>query len=875
MKKTVFPIILFIFCVATYLNANAQSSEAEEKGQKWLDRWVEFESQRLAPNGEAYEPQVFLAEAVREASRKNLTQSKTSAMSNWVPIGPMTKPPGGFHSLLHGMGRINTMAFHPSDSNTFWVGVAQGGVWKTVDGGQSWTPLTDDLPILRISDIAVDPTDPDIIYISVGDYAYMGVGLDLDDRKRHSHYGLGVYKTTDGGLSWNPTGLTFDQVQRNESLIRRVFVNPSNNQELLAGGISGIYRSSDGGQNWSTVNDSLIWDMVSVPGNTNSIYAASGYVKNLDDGSAAILKSVDFGNTWTALNTGIPLTNQVQRIKLAIAPSDTSYVYALSCNMTRGFYGLYRSTDAGSTWVQRSNSPNILTWSSSGSGSNGQGTYDLSIMVDANDKEKIYTGGINMWGSADGGQTWDGASYWTDLYGPSIHADHHYYTYNPLNQTYYACHDGGVSKTKQINIDGWSFVQGGNNWSTNWTDLMDMQITSFYRMGVSANNPGYYIAGAQDNSTYYKTPAGWRNLIGGDGMDCLIHPTNPSTLYGSAQYGYLVRSTDGGVSFSYLSSDMDQAGEQGAWTTPIIMDEANPNTLYTGFGNVWQTIDGGDFWFKLSNFPDMGNQNYPSPIVALANKGSHIYAASRIYHSENEPSKFWASADGGTNWSNRTAGLPDSLFFTSVDAYGSGSTVFVGVGGFQSGAKIYKSIDAGTTWQNISLNLPNVPVNSVKALTVGAMNTIFAGTDVGVYYHNDTMSGWQPYGIGLPNVIVSDLEIDYAQGLLNVATFGRGLWEIDITPLMVGLNDDNLVANFDLKVYPNPVKDQIQFEISEIPSGKIELEIIDMMGRVVWKHELNENGVHSIANELPYGKYFLRIRNNGRSVSRSFISLRD
>jgi photosystem II stability/assembly factor-like uncharacterized protein len=864
---------LFLFLLFFFLSIQFSSSQDSNKKENWLNRWKEFEIQRLGSDGSPASPKIYLEEALKVSFKKDIAFNRSSGLNAWIPIGPSTKPTSVFHSLLVGMGRINTVAFHPSDSNIFWVGVAQGGVWKTMDGGQNWVPLTDNLPILRISDIAVNPGNPDIIYISVGDYAYLGVALDLDDRKRHTHYGLGVYKTIDGGLTWQATGLTFNQTDRDESLIRRVLIDPLDPNHLVAAGINGIFNSTNAGFSWTSVSDSLIWDLISDPSSNRNIYAATGFVKNLNQGTAGIMKSTDFGNTWTVLNTGIPGKNQVQRIKLAISPQDSNYVYALSCNMTRGFYGLYRSTDGGTSWSLRSQSPNILTWFSGGGGSSGQGTYDLSLIVEPTDKNRIYSGGINLWGSTDGGTTWDGASYWTDSYGPSIHADHHFYSYNPLNQTYYMCSDGGISKTRNIIIDGWNFVQSGNNWSTVWTDLSEMQITSFYRMGFSQNNPGYYVAGAQDNSTFYNTPVEWRNLIGGDGMDCLLHPNDPSIVYGSAQFGYLVKSTDGGVNFSYIAGDMDNSGEQSAWTTPIIMDNSNPNTLLTGFGNVWKTFDGGSNWTRLSNFPNMGTLGYPSPIVAIDFSGPSIFAASRIFHSNNEPSKMWVSTNNGTSWVNITSGLPDSLFFTGLDAVGAlGQIAYVSVGGFENGKKIYKTTDAGNNWQNISMNLPNVPVNVVKYLIGSQNSTVFAGTDIGVYMSNDTMNSWTLFGTGLPNVIVSDIEIDPVLQKLYVATFGRGLWEIDLSPLLTGNeNLSEFLKSLEVNLYPNPSEGALNLRIHGAEGENAKITIIDILGRERYKEEFLISEDLRFDPRLDYGKYFIRIEIKGGSLVKAFV----
>ncbi|MEM8908584.1 MAG: hypothetical protein AAGD05_12105, partial [Bacteroidota bacterium] len=228
----------------------SQNHDLEQtKGWKWHQRWLNEQVIRSNVRGEMpdHRPLFEAASALAASKAQQAAQRNTS----WMPVGPNVHPVVPNDDFFRGMGRINTIAFHPTDPNTFWVGVAQGGVWKTTNSGTSWLPLTDNLPILRISDIAVDPNDPDVMYISVGDYAYLGISLNTTGSKRHTHYGMGVFKTTDGGQNWNPTGLQFDQLGEDASLIRRVFINPANSQELVAAGMPGIWRSSDAGATWT------------------------------------------------------------------------------------------------------------------------------------------------------------------------------------------------------------------------------------------------------------------------------------------------------------------------------------------------------------------------------------------------------------------------------------------------------------------------------------------------------------------------------------------------------------------------------------------------------------------------------------------------
>ena len=306
-------------------------------------------------------------------------------------------------------------------------------------------------------------------------------------------------------------------------------------------------------------------------------------------------KSTDFGESWTELPTAIPARDTVQRIEIAISPVDPNYIYAVSCNLSRGFYAFYKSTDGGNSWTvqaDETNTHNLLYWYIDFSGSNGQGTYDLAILADPHDREKVYVGGVNIWGTADGGLSWDPATLWYSEYGISLHADQHFFAHNPLDDQYYVCNDGGVMRTSEIipvPVD--SVVNTpGFQWPTQWEDLNDgMQITSFYRLGLSRSAPGVRIAGAQDNSTFFFNGFGWVNTMGGDGMEGVIQPGNPNHLYGSSQFGRILRSYNGGIHYQNISSDITQnTNEFAGWTTPFMLQPNNPDILYAAYSNLWK-----------------------------------------------------------------------------------------------------------------------------------------------------------------------------------------------------------------------------------------------------------------------------------------------
>lgn len=867
----------------------AKKDLSKAKGWKWYARHKAFEASRLQGNGELPSIDKLMRTYTDLANTKRKMQSAARAGSAWSPEGPDVRPPGVSVYASHNLGRINCVAFHPSDSNIIYVGVAQGGVWKTENHGDSWRPLTDDLPIIRVSDIAINPNNPQEIYACMGDFAYLGVALNTDGRKRNTHYGIGVYRSIDGGENWSLSGLGFDLSSLDAGLMRRVIFDTLPGRAVAAG-VSGTWETLDSGMNWSQIDTSMIWDIEQDPNNLATLYATTGYVLNLNLGSAGIRKSTDFGRTWTTLNSGIP-PRDAQRVEVTVAPSNSNIVYALACGLDRGLQGVYRSTDAGNTWTLRANQPNILEWSD-GLGTGGQGTYDLAIIVDPQDANKIYTGGVNIWGSEDGGLSWKGASYWNHRDGWSTHADQHYFKYNPLDEKYYVCNDGGLYRTDSIGLEDWSLIGQPWNvrWPTDWENITNgMQITAFYRLGISANNPGYLISGAQDNGTYFKDQTSWTNVYGGDGMDCLIDPDDPNTIYMSSQYGNLQRSYNAGQSRRSISNNIS-GNEEGGWTTPMMLDPNNSQAIYAGFGNLFRSENQGSSWNRLTNFSNMSGFGAPNLISCfdVSNQNSaKLYLAKRVYFEYNQGSEVFVYESGSLT--NVSQGLPDSLYPTSIEINEAhDDTVWVSYGGFVDSVKIFESKDHGANWANISQGLPNIPVNVIKKQFYSGHQTLYCGTDIGVYFKNDTMTSWELYSDGLPNVIVSDLEIDYDTEKIYCSTFGRGVWSAELLdtssfPEPDTTQNPNPSGLFqledleELSLYPNPNNGYFNLELNSASKLDVSLEIVDVTGKVV--HQSKGTIMDSFKREfdlkLDPGLYFLKIqKGSSKRVKRFVVSKR-
>ena len=675
--------------------------------------------------------------------------AKTASAQNagdWQPIGPFSAPNSNSYT---GIGRINCIAFHPVNSDTIWVGAPAGGLWKSTNGGQTWSTNTDHLPNLGVSSIAIDPLHPDTMYIATG------------DRDGGDTFSFGVLKSTDGGQTWSTTGLT-QSVQQGKR-IGTLHIISNNTQIVIAAARDGIFRSTDGGATWNGVQAGSFNTLAPDAQNPHIVYAGtSGSV-------GRIYRSKDSGATWTMLTSGLP-SSGVNRVEIAISPQDSNYVYALFSANNNGFGGLYRSIDGGDSWTLRSNSPNILGWSATGSGTGGQGWYDLALAVDPTNKNRIYVGGVNVWASNNGGGQWTCIGHWYGQNGvPIVHADIHTFAWQPKSNDLFIGTDGGVYETTN---SGNSFIPHKDG----------MNITQYYKISQSLSNPSLLLGGAQDNGTHRQQGANWDLVRGGDGMDNGIDPDNNQIMYASVYYGDFSKSTNGGNTFFSMNS-LTAAGS-GNWVTPFLIDPTNSNIIYAGFDQLWRSNNKGNTW-NATSANVIGNGNIDA--IAVAPSNNQI-----IYVSIDE--NLYRSANNGSNWNLVSQGMPGTSHITGITVSNiDANHIWVSRSSYAPNHKVFESTDGGQTWLNRTGNLPNLPVNCIVYQN-NSLDAVYIGTDVGVYYRDATLNDWTPYMLGLPNVIVKDLEIYYAGNKIRAGTYGRGIWEASLYSNFFSIPNANFTA---------------------------------------------------------------------------------
>ncbi len=697
------------------------------KGYKAFQRWVWFTEPRVYPTGDMRlasrshgweEYKKWLAENV--GTGKNQTNAATSATTaNWSALGPFGSPTNG------DAGRIQTIWSSPTNSAVIYVGTAAGGLWRSTNSGTSYTTSTDLLPSLGVADIAVSPTNSLVVYIATGD-------KDAGDTQS-----TGVMKSTDGGVTFATTGLTWTTSQQRR--IYRLLIDPSNANNMVVASSVGMYKSIDAGVTWTLTQGGNFQDAEYRPANPGTVYAVT---------SNQIWKSTDGGSTFAVAATVTAI-----RLSLAVTAANNNYVYVLASKADNGFGGLHRSTNAAASFSLMSTTPNIFDWSTNGANAGGQGWYDIAIDASPTNANEIVCGGVNTWRSTNGGSTWTLFTHWTGGGGkPYVHADlHHVYYYS--GTTIYLGTDGGIART----------TNGGTSFST---INGNMNIAQIYKLGNSATTPTRIVTGHQDNGTNLSAGTAWSQIYGGDGMDCFISWANNNHIIASYVNGDFQRSLNGGGSWTNIVTGLTGSA---AWVAPIVQDPVTANTYYAGYSNMFKTTNQGTSWTQMGS-TSMG---VIDEIYVCPNNASIIYCSTA--------SSVWKTTNGGTSWTNITTGIPTaSAQITDITCDNQNpNNVYVSLSGYTSGVKVYASTNGGVSWSNYSTGLPNIPHNCIIYRN-NTPQVLYVGTDMGVYYRELSMSSWIPYMQNLPNVVVDELEIYYPTQKLRAATYGRGVWETDL-----------------------------------------------------------------------------------------------
>ncbi|MES2774449.1 MAG: choice-of-anchor Q domain-containing protein [Bacteroidota bacterium] len=686
---------------------------------------------------EWYEPRVKESNGdLRVIGQKDI-EARINAMNtpqavnaaNWTILGPASIPTNT------GNGRVNNLRIDPTNPNILYACTPASQLFKSTDAGATWSSISNGIPTTGVTDLAIDPTNTNILYAVTGD----------GDRSSYHPYSAGLYKSTNGGTSWNPTGLSY--IQGNYVELTSIIIHPTSPNTILVSGTDGIRRSTDGGVTFTQTSTLAMQNLVFKPGDPNIVFAGSKY-------NGIFLRSVNNGVSWTQITSGLPASG-ADRFAIDVSPADPNYVYAMASNFGYNMQGFYRSVDGGLTFALMATSPNI---------GDGQSWYDFALCADPVTPNTVYACGVDIFKSINGGTTWTNL---TNVYfggSTGVHPDQHDLTFSGTAALYVA-NDGGIYRSTNAGVA--------------WTNISaNLTISQPYAIGLSATDPNTIILGTQDNGTILTNNlTSWRLTRGADGMVCFIDRTNDNNMYSSWQNGGLARSTNGGN--SWLSSTTGLTGPR-YWITPYMQDPVAPATIYCGTDKVFKSTNGAVNWTAIS--PVFGSVRW---IDVDKNNTQVIYAMTN-----NSVQK---TINGGTNWAPAATGIAGGeLQHIHIDVNNS-NILYVSTASY-SGAGLFRSTDAGATWTNWGTGLPNVPVNTVVTVT-GTAGEVYCGTDIGVYYRNTAAGSWTAFNTNLPVVPVRDLEIFYPSGALRAGTFGRGIWETQLNVPICGFTNGIVYVN--------------------------------------------------------------------------------
>lgn len=787
--------------------------------------------QRAYPTGQ------LKTDAYRKAIewKRTMNSRRSSAGLNWEFVGPVNIG-----------GRITDIEIPSNSAQTYYVGAASGGIFKTTDGGSNWTSIFDEQEMLSIGDMAISENNNDIVWVGTGEVNAGGGSLAYD--------GDGIYRSIDAGSTWESKGLP------DVGSISKVLIDPNDENTVFVGAMGplfrndtnrGVYKTTDGGASWEQklfVSDSTgIIDMTIHPGNGDILYAVSWErirrpnYRQYGGETSGIYRSLDGGENWSELTNGLPTAaSQKGRISIDISRSNPNVLYSRYTDENGNINGVFKTTDGGDSWtaVNSSQLTNI-----------GFHWWFRGIVIDPTDENILYNVDFIVEKSIDGGNNWFETF-------PNVHVDQHALAFNP-----------SIAGEVLLGNDG-GFYKSANS-GASWVKDETLPITQMYRVHVDAQNEDKVYGGSQDNSTMRTTTGGlddWDIIYGGDGFQPLVDPTNTNTIFALFQRGNLGKSINDGASFFPATSGISGADRKN-WDTPIVMDPADPQIMFYGANRLYKSTNQAGNWTAISD--DLTNGPYPGQLGFGTITTIDVSTInSDIIYVGTDDGNVWVTLNGGTNWDLISAALPIRWVTKVLASKEILNEVYVTFSGYRYGENtghVYRSIDAGLNWLDISLSLPDIPVNDIVQ---DSNDFLYVGTDVGVFASGTEGTVWEELGTGLPSVVVTDMHIHEGSEYLYAGTYGRSMFKVDISNVI--LSKEEQIFNKELVLYPNPAE---SFVNVALPSGygKWTLELYDSFGRRAKSVDSSEKNTQLDLNGLRSGLYFLKVATNEYSITKKLI----
>ena len=794
-------------------------NKSDVKAEKQFERWAFFWRDRVDAKGNFPSPLTgwYNAGLLNENGSPNfqaINSRSSQSLQPWTNIGPQTIPdPNGYPNYPQ-MGRLtNFKRFNntPASANVLFISAPNGGVWKSTDNGNTWQPKLDFISGIGVTDInsaSSDANSPGTIYVSTGDY-------DGDHIKS-----IGVLKSTDFGETFQATGLTFSLADR-ESTSNLIVINDNT---VVLGTNQNIKKTTNGGTTWTNVFTHPY------PDAQLGKFHRNGSNIMCSDSWGGLFFSSNNGDTWSTIKSE---GSNFER-------------HAVTSDLSTGIFYVQAKSGQISTYNPSATTPALTTLGNSTTNYNPQGTYNQALVVKDG---LIISGGVDAINSDNNGGVWYTTlnNAWQDnsSAGSYGHADIHEMGYLDSGYSFWAVNDGGLIyfnyPTKSEEKPTVEYKSDG------------VLITQLYSVAISPQSENHLITGNQDNDGYsLEMKDGslkWVAALAGDGTCTAIDYNNSNIRYLGAQNGALIR-TDTGFANNY-DGDVDLStpttGAPFVWT--LKMNSTTPTTLYGGFAEVYKSTNKGNTWTNLNS--GAGQIEY------IETFGNNLFVIG-----VNGGRK---SLNDGGAWSNlvepEASARMNSVSFNQTNP----NIVYATVRGYVSGSKVFKSTDGGSTWTNISAGLPNILMKQVVLKQNQTEEILFLGTELGVYFKKGN-NNWEPLGQGLPNVIINDIEINYTVDKLIAGTYGRGLWEININNSTLGVDEIETQTNNTPLIYPNPVVDN-QFHV-KLNEGAPDFEFImyNVVGGIVKSGKITSGDNVIDVKTIASGIYVMRMT-SGKLVS--------
>ncbi len=813
--------------LGAYYDANPHLKVKKSSGWKPYNREVWLQQTRTAPEGMNA---AWLRYSAFETALSRLDAPERRDDPGWFSIGP-----------VEFAGRCTSVDFDPGNSDIVYVGSAGGGLWKSFDGGDTWSNSTDNLPTLAVGAVCVLEWNPDIVLMGTGEgsgigYLQSGKGI----------FGNGLLRSTNAGADWEPTSLSYTIPSGHGFNV--IEDNPLTHT-ILAGANDGLWRSTDDGRTWTQVmSNGNYFDVKWKPGDANRVYITKGrdLFTNFQSENGVYV-STDDGLTFTLAGIGQPAGTTIAKTKIAVSADNPNYIYTKYCRYgTWATLGIYRSTDNGLTWTARNTSINM---------DGGQGFYNNVLIADPNNAERLVAGGNILFASDDGGTEFsdlNATAPWGDPVSP--HWDNHALAYEP-----------GSDSNLWITTDGgpWRSTDDGATWTRRTEGIVSYQ---FYDIAVAQSDPLFIMGGTQDNGMPGRADENtwFHSTYVADGFVHNIDPADASIVYSEWQGGRHLKSTDGGINWTAIQNGIFG---NGAWMTPVDQDQQDGDRLYTSTtSGIFRTVNGGGVWERVSAHQSTWISVNPTD--------------GRVIWTVSPTQGIWLSTDDGHAW-DQLLTLPATGFETKIQADPSSlGSAFVLYGGYNTGtAHIMRTTDYGLTWADVSGDFPDQPVNTF-IVDPAYPNHWYIGSDVGVWRSINGGRNWLPFGTGLVNSLITDLEIRREARKLVAGTYGRGVWEADLLPINTADSPDDGFISRNLMLdppYPNPIRGEATLRFAARAEGLVSIEVLDVQGRQVSSvvHDVPADGIVRMVSwstgSLPDGVYFGILRAGDQQISRKLI----